>query len=900
MSYRVTYGQLGNERDLFNPEAGVYLISGKASFESNVSPTLKMELPPNHPLLGRMEPMSTDMEVRLYEDGEELLRGRIITDGDDLDKVGSVEVEDQQAYLNDVSVRPYATYYVDDQKDQLPIVSGNLAQHLIEDYNAHCTAGREFSFLGSEIGDDLRVSTTQERSVRDELADTIYAAGAYISVKSVGERRTVEFLVNPPHGSQPIRVGSNLISYDHSADYSGIVTAIIAKGKGSPSEAESDDSAHEEEFGLETISDGDYGAIRIDGDRAISVEGERLYGIIEERRSYECATPQGLFELVERDLANSILDAESIDVTAHDLHELNPDIEPLRLNHVYTIEPPQGAIEMMLTQIDLDICDPAKSTYHFGRLASSLSRTGVAESAAGRTTQRDVSYEANRERTKTKHLIDGLDEIGDGIIDLKQDFNTEVDGLRDLVDAGTEQAGQRMDQLEETLGGRIGDLDEALGRTEKRIDGVEGRSEELDAAIKSAAQQAMEALYSSVYYGTCSTAAETATKVVTDAAAQNGKPFTLQKGVMLIITFANGNSASAPKLNVNSTGAKSIVINGTNTCYWSSGGTGTGGQTVGFIYDGASWTTPSSSVWTANLLLGNPLGFNLWSDGAQLGMRYGTQQYITMGGSGIQVGFTGIGDYDKKVGTRNIYIGSDKVALRQGQTDYLTLDPSGVQVGMDDYSHVSIGSSSVEIVGTKGYGITFSYDSKESVAKIDSPTGLAVDGGTHVMTFGNNYGNLAITLGSVSQVVALHCGNIDAAFCSFGIGLAGYYTNNRQWVMRSIVVNNSGYQNLAISTSQLGINSPAGYSWSVTNGDWSAREAIVLGTSYYSGNLYVHFDRSFSGNVRLNILGVPVGAVYQSNDPGQEGPEIFDDPETGPGPQIIDDQSDTDSDQEAA
>ena len=92
----------------------------------------------------------------------------------------------------------------------------------------------------------------------------------------------------------------------------------------------------------------------------------------------------------------------------------------------------------------------------------------------------------------------------------------------------------------------------------------------------------------------------------------------------------------------------------------------------------------------------------------------------------------------------------------------------------------------------------------------------------------------------------------------------------------------------------MGVADLSGYAFAVTNGDRNANDFFVVGTELVASSLWIACDRQIYGSVRLNILGVPVGAISSSNDASIEGPEIFDDPEMNPGPQIIDD-----SDEEA-
>lgn len=90
-----------------------------------------------------------------------------------------------------------------------------------------------------------------------------------------------------------------------------------------------------------------------------------------------------------------------------------------------------------------------------------------------------------------------------------------------------------------------------------------------------------------VWYGTCTTAAGTAAKVVT---LTDSTGFTLQAGTIVAVKFTYANTASNPTLNVASSGAKSIKQYGTTAV-------GNGNQTTGwiagaiqiFVYDGTNW-----------------------------------------------------------------------------------------------------------------------------------------------------------------------------------------------------------------------------------------------------------------------------------------------------------------------
>ena len=96
-------------------------------------------------------------------------------------------------------------------------------------------------------------------------------------------------------------------------------------------------------------------------------------------------------------------------------------------------------------------------------------------------------------------------------------------------------------------------------------------------------------LVGATLYGTCSTAANTAAKVV------NCPNFdTIVVGVMIAVKFSNGNTATSPTMNVNGTGAKNILIHGITSLGgldWSI----SEGDISLFVYDGTAWNLISAA-----------------------------------------------------------------------------------------------------------------------------------------------------------------------------------------------------------------------------------------------------------------------------------------------------------------
>ena len=95
------------------------------------------------------------------------------------------------------------------------------------------------------------------------------------------------------------------------------------------------------------------------------------------------------------------------------------------------------------------------------------------------------------------------------------------------------------------------------------------------------------------FYGTCSTAAATAAKVITVVDTENN--FSLRPGVLVTVKFDNVNTANNPTFNVNGTGAKPVYY---NTAAITTGNLWVGGNTrpAIYVYDGTQWVWMGHSI----------------------------------------------------------------------------------------------------------------------------------------------------------------------------------------------------------------------------------------------------------------------------------------------------------------
>lgn len=125
------------------------------------------------------------------------------------------------------------------------------------------------------------------------------------------------------------------------------------------------------------------------------------------------------------------------------------------------------------------------------------------------------------------------------------------------------------------------------------------------------------------HYCTCTTAAETAIKIVNCASS-----FNLVVGAHIRVNFTNANSITATKLNVNNTGDIAIKANYTSFAWRA-------GEILDFIYDGTNWVIPNLRDADANhwgvVRLATSAASNGIGEGASAKMVSDNMTYIVTG-----------------------------------------------------------------------------------------------------------------------------------------------------------------------------------------------------------------------------------------------------------------------------
>lgn len=362
--------------------------SAKLEQSANEVDTLTFTIAPSHPLYGTMEAMSASHEVRLMDDGVELFRGRIRDDGQDMDTCTDFTCESQLSYLCDSKVRPYGTYAdtpaEGDEPQWTTIAPGTqreYAEWLISQGNTYAGGEKSFSIGADELPlSSITRSSTQWPTTWGELTEKVIdALGCRVRARSIRNRRLIDLLTEGRACSQVIRFSENLTDFATTRDLSDVVTAISPVGKRTVTDADGHETT--EEFGIDDMPDGPCAdGFSKSGDRILSEDGVRRWGVIEDRRTYDdVSTVDGLISSVCTDLTESTSVVESMTIGAVDLHAIDSSIEPIRLlDMVRVVSPPHGVDQLIeCIGVTIDVLDPSGTSYRLGTDLPTLTRSNT-------------------------------------------------------------------------------------------------------------------------------------------------------------------------------------------------------------------------------------------------------------------------------------------------------------------------------------------------------------------------------------------------------------------------------------------------------------------------------------------------------------------------------------------
>lgn len=340
---------------------GCGVFSPKLTVELNKAGSCEFVVPPNNVMYDDLSKLKTIITV--FQNGDELFRGRILNDEKDFYKQKRTYCEGELAFLLDSKQRPYT--FEGDVKD--------LFRQYIENHNSRVETAKQFTVGNvtveyeheSAYAENDNYSTTFDE-VNEKLIDTV---GGYLKTRGSGDTRYIDWMAESgDENTQTIEFGINLLDISEYISADNIFTVLIPIGA---TVYDEDGNAN----GKLTISDINDGKDYIENEIAIS-----LFGRIEETAEWsEVEDVNELKTLGEETLSMNIELSVTLTVKAVDMHILNVNTERIKLGDwVRVISVPHGLDrQFQCTKIVYDLENPEQNEYTFGLSFTSLTEKQV-------------------------------------------------------------------------------------------------------------------------------------------------------------------------------------------------------------------------------------------------------------------------------------------------------------------------------------------------------------------------------------------------------------------------------------------------------------------------------------------------------------------------------------------
>lgn len=333
------------------------ILSPKMSSELNRSDNLSFTVPDTNPNYNYVAYDAN--EIKVYEDGERIFRGRLLTIDKNFYRHKIVYAEGELAYLNDACIRPYA--------ERTESVA-NFFAYIIGQYNNSVDNYKQFVVGSCDITGTVTSASEEYVSAFSELTNKLVNVyGGYLlprcEVVDGVEINYIDYLKEPGTGTQTIKFAENLLDLSNKHDSSDVFSVIIPLG--------AEDENTGERITIESVNSG--------SDRIVDSTLVSVYGAIEKVVIYDKITdPQILYD-TGASLLSRIGRAQSIEVRAIDIRDLGVDVASFRIGYKYRlISAPHGFVEstdfFRLSRIDLDLQSPDRSAYVFGAVNPKISR----------------------------------------------------------------------------------------------------------------------------------------------------------------------------------------------------------------------------------------------------------------------------------------------------------------------------------------------------------------------------------------------------------------------------------------------------------------------------------------------------------------------------------------------
>ena len=327
------------------------LVEAKIEQEVNKAGTFNFTIYENNPLYNELYKMKSI--VKIYDDTYRVFRGRILNATRGMYNELHVVCEGELAFLVDTRVRPYS-------------FEGTVEEYfhfLVASHNEQVEPEKQFRIGRCTVtasNNHIIQANADYPNTFDELKNGLLnVLGGYLWTREEQDGVYIDYLAEfEGINSQKIEFGENLLDFEEAIKGQNIATAIIPLGC-----KLKDDNGNETEERL-TISDVNEGLDYVFHQNAVE-----KYGYIFKTVEFEDVTlPEELKTKGEQELASTIHLAQTIELSAVDLHALDLSIESFKIgNYTFVESKPHNFSDQFLTRkISINLLNPADSTLCLG------------------------------------------------------------------------------------------------------------------------------------------------------------------------------------------------------------------------------------------------------------------------------------------------------------------------------------------------------------------------------------------------------------------------------------------------------------------------------------------------------------------------------------------------------
>ena len=400
---------------LHNPLSDdLHVLEPKLCLEVNTTGILTFCIPYEHPNRGAIKKMVSDIVV--LEDGEEIYRGRPISDELDFYQTGEITCEGELAYLLDSIQRPY------EYKGSVY----NLFKQIVEIHNGQVEERKRFSLGNCTVADKAQEMICSKEGYVNSLTticeELIKHYQGYVRVRRENGMKYLDYVSDyGRNNSQVIRFGENMLDLTKYTKASEVRTVLIPLGE-EVEVTRADGTQDKERVTIKSVNGGK--------DYIIHRAGVSMFGQIWDTVEFEETQPENLLKKAKAYLEECVNLSLTIELSAVDLHMVDVDIEKIQLGDwIRVVSKPHGVDKLFLVKkYEIDMENPENNKITLGDSISTFTSISAKEklefSNAVQSISSSISKDIQNKVENATQLITG-GRGGYVLLDIEEDNSNE-------------------------------------------------------------------------------------------------------------------------------------------------------------------------------------------------------------------------------------------------------------------------------------------------------------------------------------------------------------------------------------------------------------------------------------------------------------------------------------------